>query len=109
MIVREVLPGVAVWTVVLPHRAPLSFREIWAPPAPCHLPKIGFGEALALRTIFLRRFHGCSSVRRLPGLWCVSKRAFVLCPSRWFQRGPRDRGAKLHLQTTLEMDNPAGC
>ncbi len=46
LVVRQVVPGVAVGAVVLAHRAPLAFADIGAPAAPGHAVLTCIGQAL---------------------------------------------------------------
>ena len=48
VVVREVVPGIAVRAVVLAHRAPLPLAEIRAPEAPALLAAVGGGKARTL-------------------------------------------------------------
>ena len=60
LVMRQVVPGVAIGAVVLAHRAPLALAHIGAPFAPGLPARVGFLQALALRG-GLRR-HGRSSL-----------------------------------------------
>ena len=45
VVMREGAPGIAVGGVVLPHRAPLTIRQVATPKPPGHQPLIPFGHA----------------------------------------------------------------
>src|SRR5512135_1780707 len=49
LIVREVGPGIAAGTVVLPHRAPLTLAQVRPRPAPRHPRLLGLGQPSPLR------------------------------------------------------------
>jgi hypothetical protein len=54
VVVREVIPGVSVGTVVLADRAPLAFTEVWAPLFPGLLSEAVFFQA---KRFFARQAH----------------------------------------------------
>src|SRR5712671_565138 len=49
MVMREIIPGGAVLAVILTHRSPLAFAEIW-PPAPPMPPVVYFLQAHGFRS-----------------------------------------------------------
>jgi hypothetical protein len=51
MVVRQIFPRVAMWTVVLAYRSPLALREIRSPTTPIEGPIVGFSEASAFSGI----------------------------------------------------------
>src|SRR5262245_27837087 len=55
MVVREIVPGVAVLAVVLTHSAPLPFAEIGSPLLPWRSLLTGLRQARAFRVIVVRR------------------------------------------------------
>src|ERR1051325_1439108 len=50
MIVREVIPGTAIRTVVFAHRAPSAFAQIWSPTLPVLRPSPGLFQSLLFRS-----------------------------------------------------------